>query len=461
MKKLFGSKAFYISVMTIALPIMLQQGLTSIVSLLDNIMVGRVSEDALAGVAVSNQILFVYNLLIFGGLAGPGIFISQYFGSGDDEHLRQSFRFKFIIGAVITLLALLVLIIFKENIISIVFSNDEVNEEIAINEATKYINIMFYSLPFFMISQVLSTSMREIGQTVLPMISGIVAILVNVILNYCLIFGNLGFPELGVEGAAIATTISRIVEMGILLLIIFSKKMVFVNGGLFKFNFDKDLIIKIIKKGTPLLLNEFLWSMSLTLIVFCYAVRGKAVISAVSIATVVLDFNFIIINGLASAISIMVGKELGANKLKEAKENSYKLMMFAIFLCLIVGLVFSLFMPYITTFYNISQETNTLAKRLILVVCFCMPITAFYLSSFFTIRAGGKSIYTLLCDSIFQVIIVLPFAYVVCNYTTLNIIIIYLCVQCFDFVKGLIGLVIIKYANWANNLTLNNLNASI
>ena len=116
LKKLFGTKAFYLTVLGIALPIMLQQGITSIVSLLDNIMVGKLGEDALAGVAVSNQILFVYNLLIFGGLAGPGIFISQFFGSGDDEHLRQSFRFKFVLGLAITFLAILVISIFKESI---------------------------------------------------------------------------------------------------------------------------------------------------------------------------------------------------------------------------------------------------------------------------------------------------------------------------------------------------------
>lgn len=453
LKKIFGTKAFYLGVLSIALPIMLQQGITSIVSLLDNIMVGKLGEDSLAGVAVSNQILFVYNLLIFGGLAGPGIFISQFFGSGDDEHLRQSFRFKFVLGLVITVLAILVISIFKENIISLVFSNDEVNEEIAIMESIKYLNIMLFSLPFFAISQVCSTSLREIGKTIIPMISGITAILINVCLNYVLIFGHFGFPELGVEGAAIATTISRFVEMSILVLFVITKKMIFINDGIFKINIDKDLFKKICVKGAPLLLNEFLWSMSLTMIVFCYAFRGKSVIAAVSIATVVLDFSFVVINGLASAISILVGKELGANKLNEAKENAYKLMVFAIILCLILGICFSFFAPYITVFYNISNEANVIAKDMIKVICLCMPISAFFLSSFFTIRAGGKSIYTLLCDSVFQMIVTLPFAFILCKFTNVNIILIYLGVQCFDIVKGLVGLGIIKYGNWANNLT--------
>ena len=453
LKKLFGTKAFYLTVLGIALPIMLQQGITSIVSLLDNIMVGKLGEDALAGVAVSNQILFVYNLLIFGGLAGPGIFISQFFGSGDDEHLRQSFRFKFVLGLAITFLAILVISIFKESIISVVFSNDEVNEEIAIKLSVDYINIMLFSLPFFAISQVCSTSLREIGKTVIPMISGIVAVLVNLCLNYVLIFGHFGFPELGVEGAAIATTISRFVEMSILVIFIIYKKMIFINDGLFKIHIDKDLFKNIAIKGTPLLLNEFLWSTSLTMIVFCYAFRGKAVIAAVSIATVVFDFSFVIINGLASAISILVGKELGANKLEEAKENSYKLMVFAVLLCTIVGLVFSLFLPSITIFYDISNEAEVIAKNLARIVCFCMPISAYFLSCFFTIRAGGKSIYTMIFDSIFQMSIVLPFAFILCRFTNVNIILIYLCVQCFDFIKGSIGLFIIKKGNWANNLT--------
>ncbi len=452
-KKLFGSKAFYLGVLAIALPIMLQQGITSIVSLLDNIMVGKLGEDSLAGVAVSNQILFVYNLLIFGGLAGPGIFLSQFFGSGDDEHLRQSFRFKIVLGVLITILAIIVIAVFKESIINLVFSNDEVNEELAVNEAVKYINIMLWSLPFFAISQVCSTSLREMGKTIIPMISGIAAIIVNVCLNYVLIFGHFGFPKLGVEGAAIATTISRVVEMSILVIFIISKKMVFIKKGIFNLHIEKELFKKISIKGAPLLLNEFLWSMSLTMIVFCYAYRGKAVIAAVSIATVVLDFSFVIINGLASAISILVGKELGANKLGLAKENSYKLMVFAIVLCLIVGSLLCLIAPSITTFYDISIEAEKIAKDLITIVCLCMPISGFYLSGFFTIRAGGKSIYTLICDSIFQMIIVLPFAFILCKFTTINIIYIYLAVQCFDICKGLISIIIIKYGNWANNLT--------
>ena len=454
LKKIFGTKAFYLGVLSIALPIMLQQGITSIVSLLDNIMVGKLGEDSLAGVAVSNQILFVYNLLIFGGLAGPGIFISQFFGSGDDEHLRQSFRFKFVLGLLVTVLAILVILIFKENIINLVFSNDEVNEEIAISESIKYLDIMLFSLPFFAISQVCSSSLREIGKTIIPMISGIIAILINVCLNYVLIFGHFGFPKFGVEGAAIATLISRFVETMILAVFIISKKMIFINDGIFKLHVDKDLFKTITKKGAPLLLNEFLWSMSLTMIVFCYAFRGKAVIAAVSIATVVLDFNFIVVNGLASAISILVGKELGANRLKEAKENSYKLIVFAIILCTMLGTIFSFFAPSITVFYNISAEAEAIAKSMIKVICFCMPISAFFISGFFTIRAGGKSIYTFLCDSVFQMLITLPFAFILCKFTNINIIYVYLGVQCFDIIKGIIGLSIIRYGNWANNLTI-------
>lgn len=452
--KIFGNKAFYKAVIIIALPIMLQQGLTSIVSLLDNVMVGSISEDALAGVAVSNQILFVYNYIILGGLAGPGIFISQYYGSGDDERLRQSFRFKLIIVLIITFLSLIILVFFKENIIKVVFSNDEVNEELAINEAVKYINVMLYSLPFYAISQVLSTSLREVGKTVIPMISGIAGIITNVILNYCLIYGNFIFPELGVEGAAIATTISRFVEMAILIFIVLYRKMVFVKGNIFSLYINKELFKTISKKGIPLLINEALWSLSLTIIVFCYAVRGKDVINAISIATVIVNFTYIVINGLVSAISIFVGKELGANKIEEAKDNAYKLMVFSVLVAFTLGLIFSIIAPYIRFLYVISDEASIIAKKLIYVVCFCMPISAYYLSSFFTIRAGGKCIYTLICDSIFQVVIVLPFAYVMCNLTNVNIILIYLLVQCFDIIKGTMGLFIIKYANWANNLTM-------
>lgn len=451
--KLIGTKAFYASIIAIVIPIMLQQGLTSIVGLLDNIMVGRLDADSIAGVAICNQILFVFSNLMMGGLAGPGIFVSQYFGAKDEVHLRESFRFKMILAFLVTAITVTVFSIYGEEIIRIVFDNDEVQEEIAIEKGMSYLNVMIYSLPIFALSQVLSTTLREIGEVKIPLYSSIAAIIVNFVLNYILIFGKFGAPRLEVAGAAYATLVSRVVEATILLVFVMIKKCVFSRGVFKNFKINFNLTKAITKKGTPLLVNELFWGIGSTLIMFSYALRGKNVVAALSISSAASNLLYVIFGALGMGIAIFVGKELGANRIEEARNNANKLLFFAVIVSIIMSAVFVIASPFIPKLYNVEYEIRHLATSFIIVICCCMPIFTFNVGCFFTLRSGGKTIYTLIFDSGFQILISLPLAFILSKYTNLYIVYTYFIVQFSEIIKSFIGFKFVTSGLWASNLT--------
>lgn len=457
LKKLIGTKAFYLAVIAIVIPIMLQQGLTSFVGLLDNIMVGRLDADSIAGVAVSNQILFLFFTVIVGGLAGPGIFVSQYHGANDEEHLRQAFRFKLVLALAITVVAIFVFSVFGEQIIRLVFDNKEVSEELAVGYGLEYLNILIWSLPLFALSQVMATTLREIGKVKIPLISGLIAVLVNLVLNYILIFGKLGFPALGVAGAAYATVISRLVEMLILFIMIAVERCSFTKHLFTNFRIEKGLVKSISRKGTPLLLNELLWGLGSTLIMFSFALKGKDVVAALSISSAASNLLFVVFGALGMGMAIFVGKELGANRLEEARDNANKLLAFAVVISAILAGIYALVSPYIPLLYNVDDNIRHLATAFILVICGFMPIFTFNVGCFFILRSGGKTLYTMIFDSGFQILFSLPLAFLLVKYSGLNIVIIYVIVQGTDIFKSFMGYGFVRSGKWATNLTASHL----
>ena len=292
-KKFLGDKAFYKMVLAIAIPIMIQNGITNFVSLLDNIMIGRIGTEQMSGAAIVNQLLFVYNLCLFGGVSGAGIFTAQYAGQKDHEGVRQTFRY---IGMYLK------------------GEGSEAALEATSRYGMQYLWIMFIGLPPFMISQAYSSTLRECGETVQPMKAGVTAVLVNLVFNYLLIYGKFGFPELGVQGAAIATVLSRYVEAAII--IIWShthtEKMPFAKGLYSTLKVPANLAKKIMIKGTPLLLNETLWAAGMAILTQCYSIRGLNVVAAQNIANTINNVFNVVFIALGDSVAIVVGQLLGA-----------------------------------------------------------------------------------------------------------------------------------------------------
>ena len=255
-RKLIGDRAFYKMAFSIALPIMIQNVITAFVGLLDNLMVGSIGTEAMSGVSIANQLLFIFNLCIFGGLAGAGIFGAQFQGKGDHEGVRNVFRIKLIIGLFLTAVGVAVFWIWDEPLISLFLHEGGEGGDLALtlSEAKGYLRIMLITLPPFALMQCYTSTLRESGETKVPMRAGIIAVAVNVVFNYLLIYGKLGLPALGVRGAAVATVLSRFVEAGIVVVWTHMHKTEkpFIRGAYRSLRAPASLWAQVMKKGMPL-----------------------------------------------------------------------------------------------------------------------------------------------------------------------------------------------------------------
>ncbi len=415
-KKLIGDKAFYKMVLAVAVPIMIQNGITNFVSLLDNIMVGRVGTEQMSGIAIVNQLLMVFNLAIFGAISGAGIFGAQFYGCKNHKGVQHTFRFKVYLCGIILAVSMGIFLLFGENLI-LMYLHGEGNEaalEAALAYGKDYLLVMLIGLIPFGIEQIYTSTLRECGETMVPMKAGIVAVLVNLVFNYLLIFGKFGFPELGVVGAAIATVLSRYVQAAMVVVWTHTHKerMPFAEGVFREFSIPAHLSRMILVKGTPLMVNELLWSAGMATLMQCYSIRGLEVIAGLNISTTISNLFNIVFVAMGGAISIVVGQLLGAGKMEEAKDTANKLIAFSVFSCVVMGGILIAIAPLFPMMYNTSQEVRELAAWFLRIAAACMPIAAFMHATYFTLRSGGKTIVTFLFDSVFLWCASIPLAFV-------------------------------------------------
>lgn len=456
--KLIGDKAFYKMVLAIAVPVMIQNGFTNFVNLLDNIMIGRIGTEQMSGAAIVNQLIFVYNLCIFGGVSGAGIFTAQYFGQKDEEGVRQTFRYKLWLCVLLTAGAVVLLLARQEQFIGMYLTGEGTPEELAatLQYGKQYLHIILLGLPAFMIAQVYASTLREGGETVLTMKAGVAAVLVNLIFNYLLIYGKFGFPKLGVEGAAIATVMSRYVEAAIIVIWTHThkEKNPFAEGLYKTLKVPMRLTRKILIKGTPLLLNEALWASGMAILAQCYSVRGINVVAAQNISNTIGNVFNIVFIALGDSVAIIVGQLLGAGKMKEARDTDNKMIAFSVFSCFIVSAVMLLLAPVFPDFYHTNADAKELAKQFIIVNALFMPQNAFLHAAYFTLRSGGKTIVTFLFDSVFIWVVSVPIAYYLSHFTGIPVVGILICVQLGDIIKTIIGFILVKKGVWMQNIVV-------
>ena len=456
MRKYIGDKAFYKMVLIVVIPIIIQNGITNFVGMLDNIMVGRIGTEQMSGVAITNQLMFVFNICIFGAVSGAGIFTAQFFGCDNQKGIRDTFRFKILSCILISVLGLLVFGIWGEELIKLYLQGEgtEGSIEATLIHAIDYLKIMMVGIVPFAIVQVYAGTLRECGETILPMKAGITAVLVNLVFNYILIFGKLGAPALGVEGAAIATVISRFVELGIV--VIWAHKHTdrfpFMIGAYHSMKIPGVLVGNILKTGTPLLLNEALWAAGMAVMMQCYSIRGIDVVADMNISTTISNLFNVIFISMGNAVAIIIGQLLGAGKLEEAKDSDRKLIFFSFISCVGTGLLLAAVAPVFPMFYNTSDYVRSLATGFILVAAVGMPLYSCTNATYFTLRSGGKTVITFLFDSGFVWALSIPVAFALSRYTALPIIPLYLLCQSLEIIKCTIGLILVKKGVWINNL---------
>ncbi len=450
-----GDRAFYRTVLGIAIPVIIQNSLTNAVNLLDNIMVGYIGTAEMSGVAVANHLLFVFNLCVFGGLSGPSIFGAQFYGAGDLEGLRNTFRIKLWISFGLLLGAAVAFTGWGDQLIRTYLTGEGGADKVAVmfGSSRDYLGIMLAGLIPFALSQCYSGTLRETGETMLPMAAGIAAVLTNLCGNWLLIYGNLGFPVLGIKGAAIATVISRFVELAVILIgIRRDRRFAFLRGAYRKLTVPKPLFLGVMRKGMPLLVNEALWSLGVATIMQIYSVRGLMVLAGLNIASTITNLFNVVFIAMGSAVAVIIGQALGANDLKRAREDVWKLLAFSSVCCLVIGALLALLSPVITHLYPAEAEVYTLASRFILASACLMPINALTHCCYFTLRAGGSTVVTFLFDCVFSWTISIPFAYFLVHWTGLDIMVLVPLSQAIEVLKCGVGLILVKRGVWIRNI---------
>lgn len=456
-KRYIGDKAFYRMTLGIAVPIMIQNGISNFVSMLDNIMVGNVSPEQMTGVSIVNQLILVFNLMIFGAVSGAGIFGAQFYGNGDHKGVRDTLRFKLLSCALLTVLGVAAFIVFGGTLIRQYLQGEGQVEQIeaCFGYAKQYLHIMLIGFFPFFVSQCYASTLRETGETILPMVSGIAAVVVNFCFNLVLIFGLFGFPALGAAGAAIATVISRFVETAIVMIATHRKKKKyrFIVDAYKSMRVPGCLVKGILQKGIPLLLNETLWAGGMAVLNQCYSLRGFDVVSAVNISSTISNVFNVSFIAMGSAIGIIIGQMLGAGKMEEAVDADRKLIMFSVVSCLLFAAVLFAISPFFPLIYKeVGANSHAMASSFIRIAACCMPIGALANACYFTLRSGGKTFITILFDSCYIWILVVPLAFVLSRFTALPIVPLFFCCQFIEIGKCVVGLIMIRSGIWINKI---------
>lgn len=457
LKKYIGTKEFYKTLLAVMLPILIQNAITNFISLLDNVMVGQVGTEQMSGVSIVNQLLFVFYLCIFGAISGAGLFGAQFFGKRDHEGIRHTFRFKIYSSLLLYAGAMVLLLAFGEPLIRLyLHEGGETGDiELTLRYAKEYLAISLIGLLPYTVTQIYASTLREIGHTLPPMSAGIVGVLVNLTLNYILIFGHFGAPALGVEGAAIATIISRFAECAAVILWTHThrQKCEFIKGVYRSGYVPSALVKNILKTGTPLLLNETLWAAGQAVLLQCYSVRGIAVVSAMNITNTVFNTFSVLFMAVGSAVSILLGHLLGAGKCEEARDSARKMIAFSSCMGFLTAVLVSICAPFFPLLYNTTQEVRSLAVTLTLIMAAVAPMHAYLHACYFTIRSGGKTVITFLFDSGYVWCINVVLAFCLSYFTALPAPVVYLICQGADIAKAVLGTILVARGKWATDLT--------
>ncbi len=459
LQKYIGDRALYKRFFAVALPIIVQMGITNFVSMLDNIMVGQVGTVPMSGVSIVNSVLFVFNLCIFGASSGAGIFTAQFHGSGDHEGVRHTFRFKFLICTILSVIGIGIFLFGGRFLIGLYLTGegDAATAEGAMEYGLQYLAVMLWGFLPFALSNAYSSTLRETGETMVPMVAGICAVFVNLVLNYTFIFGHFGAPAMGVRGAALATVISRYVELAIVAgwTHLHPQRNLFIPGAFRSLYIPGKLLKGIAIKGMPLLINEFLWSSGMAILDQCYSTCGLDVVPAMNITNTICNLGSVAFLSMGNAVGIIMGQMLGAGtSVDEIRNSNRKLIAASILSGTVFGGIMALFSVSFPQIYNTTQEIRHLATVLICIKAIIMPFNSYTNATYFTLRSGGQTMVTFLFDSCFVWVVCVPVAFCLSRFTSLDIIWLYAICQGTDLIKCLIGSYMLKQGKWIQNLTV-------
>lgn len=451
-------QSVYKKALTLAVPMMIQNGITNAVSLVDNLMVGSLGTESMTAVSIVGQLIFVFFLAVFGGLSGPGIYGAQYYGQRNKEGFQTVFRLKLWITAVITLVGMIIFITNGSRLIGLYLhgSTQGMDAGKTLEQGMEYLHIMLIGLIPFAFTQIYAGSLREMGESVKPMIAGIASVFVDIVFNYLLIYGKFGCPRLEVRGAAIATVMARFVEMFIV--------VGWTHASIRKYELLQKVyrtvrvsfaqVKGILVKGFPIFMNEFFWAGGMAALTQCYSMKGLQVIAGLNISNAICNLLNVVFVAMGNAVGIIIGQQLGASRFEEAKRDAGKLRWFTAGLCLILTVILTACSHGFPQLYDTMEDVRYLGQWFIIITAVFFPVQGFLNVLYFTLRSGGKTVITFLFDSVFTWVVSVTLAFVLCRFTALPVLAVYALVQSADLIKVVVGYVLVKKGIWITNLVV-------
>ena len=449
-----GNRAFYSTALQVMIPIAIQQLINNLFNMVDNIMVGSLDTSglAIAAVNVANKPYLIFFGLVFGVTGGAGLLISQYYGNNQRQTCQRLFSLQIWIVLLFSTIFFILLRFFPRNIMTLFVDNEQ-----TIEMGIAYMDILAYTFLPAGISSTVMFSMRALGINRISMIVSMATMGINVFFNYALIFGKLGFPEMGIVGAALGTLIARVCEMTFYIFILFSKKTVFSFDFFAFLALPKQIFKDFFSKCIPLVINEIFWTTGLNLYFWSYSHINESALPAITIADICYQISAILAIGMSSAVSVMLGTALGANRLKEVKESTKKL--FGLTLCIgVCSLVFCIAIGYILPlFFDISPELKQLATKMAIISGLFAPFSHVYSFCFCCLRAGGDTKNALLLDSGYMWFVPVPVSVCVAIFfgKHIDIITAFIIVQVLMNAKVFFAVHIVKQKKWIRNITIN------
>lgn len=452
-KPYLGTRAFYADALKVMIPVIIQQLINNLFNMIDNLMVGSLDIDGLAmsAVSVANKPYVIFFGIFFGMTGAAGLMISQYYGANDKKTCQGLFSLQLVLGFAIALLFSLLLGLMPSSIMRIF-----VTDERTIALGVEYLQIIWLSYIPVAISSTCIFSMRALGMNKISMLVSLITMAVNGICNYILIFGALGIPAMGVAGAAWGTVIARMFEMTFYLVLLLSKRLIFTLDITSFTKLPKTVVHAFTLKAIPLVINEILWTCGINIYFWCYAKLNEAALPAITIAELCSQIAAVMATGTASAVSVLIGAELGANRLVEAKNNAKKLLSLVLatsVVCVLLCSTLGILLPHT---FKVSSELKTLSTQIALIIGLLSPLSFVYGFCFYCMRAGGDTRNAMLLDSGYMWLIPVPASIIMGVFFQgrISIVLAAFIIQLLMNSKAILALFVLKKGRWLRNITM-------
>ena len=442
------NKNFYKTILSIVLPITFQNLISVSVNMADTIMLGTLGEVELTASSIGGQLFFILMVLIMGISSGANVMCAQYFGKEDRENINKVLSLAYILGVILSLIALMIALFFPK-VFMIIFTTDIR----VIEKGIIYLKISSLSYIFFSITIISSSVLRSIKKVKIPALINVISLIINVTLNYILILGNLGFRPMGIKGAAIATVVARICEC--ILMIIYIK--FFENTLNYKVsnNINKELKKQYIKVTTPIFLNELCWTIGSSIITLIVSRMGTNVVAANSINNVSYQLSLLFVQGLSSASSVIIGNTIGTGDYQKVKSYANTIVILSIFCGLIASSSIIFMRDFILSFYNVTEETKFIAINIMIATSIVILFKSLSSNLLFGIlRGGGDNKFVFKYEMITLYFLAIPLGTIAAFYLKLSVPLIFIFLKSDEIIKGIIGYFRVKKGNWINDVTI-------